>query len=351
MEDALVCVRHLMPRDRDIRVGVNEITDGTGAMQTGDTLSRMVTQRPDLMLIVGLAKTGLRMVNRSTTSVAEWELRRAMEKQLGDGKKTKVGDTKISYRAVPAGKMLGSTHYINGAITEFNWNLDSSVSEVGGAGLTVGARSYYVSVAVDLLVTDTQSTEIVMVGSYSKQLVGREYSANLFRFFDVGVASPFGPTELFDFNLGNQKNEPVQVAVRWILETAAYDIASALGEMQGQCDQFLPPGTLGARGSHEAVMLSRPADAQSNGRNGNGLLNPVEPVAPKTGSVPAADTATPKPAVAQPLMDESPEPVAPETVPIESAPIESAPTPEPATIESIPLQSISPEEWRSIRRK
>ncbi len=87
-----------------------------------------------MMMNVALAEAGAHLVNRSSVNVAEWELNKAMEKKLGDGRSSLVDNQKINFRPVKAGVLLGSTHYITGAITELNWNIDSSAAEAGAFG-------------------------------------------------------------------------------------------------------------------------------------------------------------------------------------------------------------------------
>ena len=243
MEEALRCLSENYPAEADLRLGVNDLTDGTGATMSGDTFSKVLTQRPDVMMTIALAKTGSRVVNRSSTGVSEWELKQAMQKYIGEGRSAANPASKeqIPYRPILAGSVLGSTHYVSGAISELNWNLNSDASEVGVGGFTFGSRNYRISIGIDLIVTNTLTTEVVMARSYSKQLVGKETSAGLFRFFEVGrLNRNFGGKEVFEFNLGRQANEPVQTAVRWIIETAAYEIVSGLSGVGGVCDERLP---------------------------------------------------------------------------------------------------------------
>lgn len=274
MEDALRCVAAHYPRDRDIRLAVNDLTDGTGATMDGSALAKVLTQRPDVMMTIGLAKTGVRLVNRSSTGVAEWEIRQAMQKYIGDGRtyEEQGSSIRLPYRPVMAGAILGSTHYVSGAITELNWNVYSTAKEAGVGGLSVGKRQYRISVAVDLIVTDSRTTEIVMARTYSKQLVGQETAANLFRFFDVGTAGKnVGPYEAFEFNLGKEMNEPVQTAVRWILETAAYDIVTELSGMGPDCDALVPEQSRRQRTPHYVAAVA-PAPAP--------VMAPAAPPAP-----------------------------------------------------------------------
>lgn len=234
MQAALTCVADNNTGNRDLRIAVSDITDGSGA-RTAIENSTLLTQRPDLMFTVGLSKTGLRVINRSATRVAEWELTQAMERRLGEGRTVQVDGQDFPFRAVEAGSILGSTHYVTGALTEVNWNIRSSTTEAGVFGFATGARSFHISVAADLVLTDTKTTEVVIARSYQKQIVGREVNRGVFRFFDVNT-SGLGPVELFDLSVGEQQNEPVQRAVRWLIEMAAYDIAATLTDTHETCD-------------------------------------------------------------------------------------------------------------------
>ncbi len=240
MQAALVCLQPSARATPDLRLGVADFIDGSGAsLGDGDVNGRYFSQRPDLMLIVALSKTGVRLVNRTSTAVAEWEMRQAMDRRLGEGKQVVVGQTKFDYRPVRAGEFLGSTFYINGAITEINWSLSSNVEEGGFLGATAGRRTYRVSIAIDLVVTNSLTTEVVFARSYSKQLVGYESGAGVFRFVEASIM-PKSRVELFQANIGQKQNEPVQAALRWLVELSGYETVSALTGGDARCDALVP---------------------------------------------------------------------------------------------------------------
>ena len=188
MAPALACIRselHASRRNpptgvRNPRIGVNDFVDGTGVMEGGTQYSRALTQRPDMMLVVALASAGAQLVNRSSINVAEWELKQAMEKKLGDGRKQVIDGESVTFRPIRTGVILGSAVYVSGAITELNWNIASGVAEAGAYSAGIGRRTYRISIAIDVMVTDTQTTEIVYAKSYKKQLVGFETQRKLF---------------------------------------------------------------------------------------------------------------------------------------------------------------------------
>lgn len=235
----------------DLRIGVADFVDGTGVMEGGTQNSRALSQRPDMMMTVALSSAGAHLVNRSSVNVAEWEMNKAMEKKLGDGRSNRILNQKVDFRPIKAGILLGSTHYVTGAITELNWNLSSNVAEGGAFSVSAGRRTYRISIAVDVVVTNTQTTEIVHARSYKKQLVGFETNANYFRFMhqdtaarllasgNAAAAAASSALELFQANLGEKQNEPTQTALRWVIELAAYDIMRNLRPGGGSCDRYL----------------------------------------------------------------------------------------------------------------
>lgn len=242
VKEALSCVAEHRRKGQDLRLAIGDIVDGTGARTFTDGSSTLLPQRPDMMFTVALHETGIKVLNRNATKVAEWEMVQSMEKRLGEGRTTVVNDEEFNYRPIEAGTFLGSTHFVTGALTEVNWNIYSSDVRNNIAGGFKNEKEYYISVAVDMMVTDTKSTEITLARSYTKQIVGKEISNGVFRFFDIGdQAGGVGPLELFDSSAGAQSNEPVQNAVRWLMATAAYDIASTLTKTSKSCDVKLAP--------------------------------------------------------------------------------------------------------------
>ena len=251
MRRALACLaKHPLEA---VRIGVSDFVDGTGAMEGGSTNSRALSQRPDLMMVTALSRTGVSLVNRSSVNVTEWELNKAMEKKLGEGRPTQMGDRQVSFRPVKVGGLVGSTHFVTGAITELNWNLESGVGEAGGYSFGIGRRVYRISIAIDVMVTETATTRVVYADSFVKQLVGIETSANFFRFFSnnavlkaAAAGSPSSKAaldalEIFSANLGDKQNEPMQTSLRWVIEKAAFNIVRSLHGRQPRCDQYLEP--------------------------------------------------------------------------------------------------------------
>lgn len=224
---ALICMAKYARQYRlaSPRIAVGRITDYTGKqedLQGGPKL----TQGATLMAITALAKAGARMVERYDNSVSELELRYANGKLISD-----AGQAPGEFRKIPAGVMAGSDYVLIGGITELNFNIRSSGSDVaaGGSGAREPKgqfrnRTYVMNVGIDLRLVDTRTSEIVDVISYQKQIVGHEISAGLFSFLGDAVA---------DLSAGKGGLEPMQMAVRAQIERAALEIMSGLYQAPG----------------------------------------------------------------------------------------------------------------------
>lgn len=323
MQSALVCLQSSTRASPDIRLGVADFVDGSGAsLGESDVNGRYFSQRPDLMLIVALSKTGVRLVNRTSTAVAEWEMRQAMDRRLGEGKPVLVGQTRFDYRPVRAGEFLGSTFYVNGAITETNWAISSNVEEAGFLGATAGRRTYRVSIAIDLVVTNSLTTEVVFARSYSKQLVGFETGAGVFRFVEASIM-PKSRVELFQANIGQKQNEPVQAALRWLVELAGYETVSALTGGDARCDSLVP----GQNGEEVDEDASPPPALPVQARSGGTVRRPDETQRPE--AVRPAVRGQPPAAAVPTVPAPEPAPVAPVTRARAPRPVDEASPPAP----------------------
>lgn len=231
VDAALECLSKTPEVQRYPRIfAVHVITDQTGRYSSEETGNYLPRDSAGMMVSL-LQKAGVKQVNRSNTAVSEWEIARAREQILGDGGNVVVGDESLPFRPLVKGALRGSDYVIDGVITQLDFNTYSGGLEasVGGAG--AGARRFAVTAAVDIRVTDTKSTRIIKANSYSKQAVGREVFASVFRFFS---------DELFDIKIGSKSQEGLQAAVRWTLADATYDLVKELTGHKGACDALLP---------------------------------------------------------------------------------------------------------------
>ncbi len=232
-DDALVCLSKTPSVRRSNAVfAVHQITDQTNKFNSDE--GGFAPRDTAGMLITALQKAGVQQVNRSNTTVTEWELARAREQVLGDGGSRTVGNQTVDFRPVEKGSLRGSDYVIDGAVTQMDFNTFSGGAEAVVGGIGGGARVFAMTTAADLRVTDTTSTRIVRAGSYSKQAVGTEVYASVFRFFS---------NELYDVKIGDKSQEGLHAGLRWMLSEAAYDIVASIAGHDGSCDQYLPEAT------------------------------------------------------------------------------------------------------------
>lgn len=228
---ALQCLSNTSAVRNSGRVfSVHLISDMTQKIEI-DAAGAFIPRDTAGMLVTALARAGVKQVNRINTTVSEFEIARAREQILGDGRTTVVEGESLPYRPLERGSLRGSDIVIDGAITQLDFNTYSGGVEGAFFGLSGGQRNFAMTMAADLRVTDTRSTELIMAQAYSKQAVGREVSGSVFRFFD---------DELFDVQIGSKSQEGLHAGIRWMLAEAAYDIVSTTLNHDGSCDRLLP---------------------------------------------------------------------------------------------------------------
>lgn len=241
--DALSCLKGSGHASSVYAVG--PIPDNTGKYvieQDGAILPRSASE----MAVTAMHLAGAKQVDRLTSGIVEWELKFASKKVLGDGGKSRirVGTDKatgkpiykeVNFRVVKHGDMLGSTHYVTGSISELNWNTFSGGAELEILGIGGGARMFMMTIAVDMKLVDSRSTLVVDNVTYKKRVLGYETKGGAFRFFG---------TTLVNFNIGEKSQEPIQLALRSIVERSTYELLSrrAAPEAKTACDNLLKDG-------------------------------------------------------------------------------------------------------------
>jgi len=233
------------------RMAVGRIADYTGTVSADG--GRQITQGASLMAMSALAKSGAQIVERYDTSISEMELRYANNRLIGDQGGTAE---EPNYRRILAGQVPGSDFYIAGGITEVNYNIrsagfDAAVGEtdtdVPGSGIIQG-KVYVMNIAIDLRLVQTTTQEVVDVISYQKQIIGREVSAGVFDFLNGNV---------IDVSAGTGGMEPVQLAVRALIERATLEMMANLYGAPGPevCLDAAndPLNTVGATGGYYAA--------------------------------------------------------------------------------------------------
>ncbi|RZJ96860.1 MAG: transcriptional regulator [Brevundimonas sp.] len=208
------------------RIAVGRISDYTGTVSSDG--GRQITGGASLMANSALAKAGARIVERYDTSVSELELRYANNRLIGDEAQAPAqGQADSQYRRILAGQVPGSDFYVVGGITEVNYNIRSAGFDIGGgeadsdtpASGIIQGKVFVMNVAIDLRLVQTTTLEVVDVVSYQKQIIGREVSAGVFDFLNGNV---------FDVSAGTGGFEPVQLAVRALIERATVEFMANL---------------------------------------------------------------------------------------------------------------------------
>ena len=218
---ALRCVAsHVNANSQTMRIAVGNIRDYTGK-EEADGSGRKITQGASLMAMSALGKAGVPMVERYDTAITELELKYTNNKLIGDGQSSgnnEDGESTSDYRKIFAGEIRGSDYYLVGGITELNFNIrsggiDGSVSSPAaqGWGVAAGGKIYVMNIGLDLRLVNSRTLEVVDFVSYQKQIVGHEVSAGVFDFLGGN---------LFQIGAGASAQEPLQLAVRSVLERA-----------------------------------------------------------------------------------------------------------------------------------
>src|SRR5581483_4943089 len=188
-----------------------------------DGSGRKVTAGAALMAMSALSKAGVHMVERFDTSVAEMELKYANNKLIADDTASAGnGD----FRKIMAGSIPGSDYYIVGGITELNFNIRSENANGNGGGTasnattgTLGGSVYVMNVGLDMRLVNTNTLEVADVISYQKQIIGHQVSAGIFDFLGANF---------FDVSAGESALEPIQLAVRSVIERAVLEMVGRI---------------------------------------------------------------------------------------------------------------------------
>ncbi|HJW39931.1 MAG TPA: holdfast anchoring protein HfaB [Rhizomicrobium sp.] len=216
-----------------LRIAVGQIADYTGKSES-DNSGRKITQGAALMAMSALSKAGVQLVERFDTSVAEMELKYANNKLIGADQ-----NGGPDYRQIIAGSIPGSDYYLVGGITELNFNIrsvganaDGGETATNGLKGSTGGNMYVMNVGLDLRLVDTKTLQVVDVISYQKQIIGRQVSVGVFDFLGANF---------FDASVGESALEPIQLAVRSVIERAVLEMTARLYHTNGSCAAVTDP--------------------------------------------------------------------------------------------------------------
>jgi curli biogenesis system outer membrane secretion channel CsgG len=265
--NALRCLaRHVPSSTTTTRIAVGNIRDYTGKAEA-DGSGMKITQGASLMAMSALGKAGAPLVERYDTSITELELKYTNNKLIGDG------GSDEDYRKIFAGEIRGSDYYIVGGITELNFNIHSGGLNAGfaeggdmGAAANASASTYVMNIGLDLRLVNSRTLEVVDYVSYQKQIVGREIKAGVFDFFGGN---------LFSLGAGSSAQEPIQLAVRSVIERAVLKMLVPLyGANPTDCARFPgnkdPMGEIDYRQANPNAKVKpaqRIAEAPAQSRN------------------------------------------------------------------------------------
>lgn len=213
----------LPPTEQKVAIAVYGFTDQTGQFKpsdTGQTLSRAVTQGATSILVKSLHEAG----NRTWFTVIEREkldnvLReRAVIREM---RASYLGEKQINPQALPP--LLFAGVLLEGGIIGFDSN-----TKTGGSGarlLGIGGRTQYRedTVTIYLRAVSVKTGEVLMSVSTRKSIASVGIGADAFRFVAF--------RELLELEAGITYNEPDELALRQAIEAAVYALVME-GAMQ-----------------------------------------------------------------------------------------------------------------------
>jgi len=199
------------------RFAVGRVSDFTGKEDLVN--GKRISQGAALMVISALAKTGVPIVERFDTNVADMELKYADNKLITDNPEGKA------HRQILSASIPGSDYHIVGGITEVNYNIRSGSLETSFRFIGAAARYFVMNVAVDLRVVNTKTLEVVNTQSLQKQIIGTELNGGYFRLFSDGLA---------DVNAAERTQEPIQKGLRMVIEHAVFKMMTEMNNLPAE---------------------------------------------------------------------------------------------------------------------
>jgi len=207
------------PFTSGLKVGDGSVADLTGKNEKGTLGSTLITQGGAQMMVSALMQGGGHLVNRHNVDIIMWEKDRAVDKWLGDG---------TNYRKIKVGALIGSNYYVTGAITSLDVNTNSGGAELKINGIGGGYRYQEIVVGGDFVITDSRTSEIVFAEKYQIRLYSQEVEAGAFKIFG---------NDILNFGTGFVTSDPLQLSVRYMIDTAASDILRKIYSIDGNvCD-------------------------------------------------------------------------------------------------------------------
>jgi curli production assembly/transport component CsgG len=206
----------LPPPVRPVAIAVYGFTDQTGQFkpnETGQTLSRAVTQGAGSILVKALQDAG----NRQWFTIVERESLRNLlnERQIiREMRERYLGEQNVNPQALPA--MLFAGVLLEGGIVSYDTN--TVTGGVGAGFLGIGGRTEYRqdTVTVYLRAVSVRTGEVLTTVTASKTIASQALGASAFRFVAF--------KELLEAEAGFTTNEPDQVALQQAIEKAVHGL-------------------------------------------------------------------------------------------------------------------------------
>ncbi|MFA5522285.1 MAG: CsgG/HfaB family protein [Castellaniella sp.] len=272
-----------------IAIAVGDVKDYTGKYSQND--GSAITQGGALMVYSALGKMGraIQLQERFDTRIAELELAYIDRRQLGDGTdhllQTPQGQEAVPWVPYFGGTILRSDYYIVGGITELNYNIQSGGAQIMIAGVGPKARSFTMSIGVDLRIIDTKTLEVIDTASLQKQITGYEVGIDVFRFFG---------SNLYDINMGAKNMEPLQLGVRYALEQGVLDLVGTVTGVDSRpcLDQALQVNGMGVApvAAADTADETAPADVADDAAESVSVADEPEDMIEETETVSVAET-------------------------------------------------------------
>jgi curli production assembly/transport component CsgG len=204
------------PPQRPIAIAVYDFTDQTGQFkptETGQTLSRAVTQGAGSILVKALQDAG----NRQWFTIVERESLKNLlnERQIiREMRERYLGEKNVNPQALPA--LLFAGVLLEGGIISYDTN-----TVTGGAGaafLGIGGHTEYRqdTVTVYLRAVSVRTGEVLTTVTASKTIASKSIGASAFKFVAF--------KQLLEAEAGVTTNEPDQVALQQAIEKAVYGL-------------------------------------------------------------------------------------------------------------------------------
>ncbi len=202
--------------ERQVAIAVYGFSDQTGQFkpnESGQTLSRAVTQGAGSMLVKALQEAG----NRNWFTIVERERLDNLLKErqiIREMRQRYLGEEEINTQALPA--LLFAGVLIEGGIVGYDTN--TLTGGAGAAFLGIGARQEYRqdTVTVYLRAVSVRTGEVLTNVTASKTIASQAIGASAFKFVAF--------KELLEAEAGFTTNEPDQVALQQAIEKAVYGL-------------------------------------------------------------------------------------------------------------------------------